>query len=166
MPNTTNLNLPYPDSSALVSLGYDQIADVATGVDAFFGAWTSASITPGGITVGNGSATSYTRIIGKIIFVRFEVVFGSTTSVTGAVTFARPTGTNSPSTSLPGVAMAYDDSASSDHPLTMRFGGANWQIRAMNSSGTYVNGTALSSTIPFTWAVNDRIVAWAVYELI
>lgn len=166
MPNTTNLNLPYPDSSALVSLGYDQIADVATGVDAFFGAFTSASITPGGITVGNGTATSYTRIIGKIIFVRFEVIFGTTTAVTGAVTFARPTGTNSPSSQLAGVAIALDDSTTTEYPLLMRFGGANWVIRAMNAAGTYVSGTALSSTIPFTWAVNDRIVAWAVYELI
>jgi hypothetical protein len=89
MPNTTNLSIPYPSASALVSLGYDQIADVATGIDDFYGAWTGYTPTPGNISTGAFDC-AYVRM-GKIGFVRLNITNGTATGA-GPVTLTLPTG--------------------------------------------------------------------------
>lgn len=79
MPNTTNLSIPYPDSSALVSLGYDQIGDVATGIDAFFGFATfNATITQNGTVT---RTVTYSQRANMGTFVIWQ--FGLTVTGTG-----------------------------------------------------------------------------------
>lgn len=89
MPNTTNLSIPYPNATDLVSLGYDQIADVATGIDGFFGAWTS--YTPTGTNISGGSYAAAYKKIGKIGFVRINITAGTATAA-GSVAVTLPSG--------------------------------------------------------------------------
>jgi len=84
MPNTTNLNIPYPDSNALVSLGYDQIGDVATGFDAF---WTFASFTSTiaqGGTSNIGKTVTFSQRMNHGTFVLWQFVFTMTAAGTAA----------------------------------------------------------------------------------
>lgn len=89
MPNTTNLAIPYPNATDLVSLGYDQIADVATGIDAYFGSWTS--YTPTGTNISTGVYTAAYKKVGKIGFVRINITSGTATAA-GSVSVTLPSG--------------------------------------------------------------------------
>lgn len=92
MPSTTNLAIPYPSATDLVSLGYDQIADVATGIDAFFGAWTA--YTPTGTNITGGTYDAAYKKIGKIGFLRINITAGTATAA-GTIAVSLPSGWSS-----------------------------------------------------------------------
>lgn len=89
MPSTTNLSISYPAATALVSQGYQQIADVATGIDAYFGSWTS--YTPTGTNISSGAYTAAYKKVGKIGFVRINIT-GGTATAAGSVSVSLPSG--------------------------------------------------------------------------
>jgi len=89
MPNTTNLSISYPAATALVSQGYQQIADVATGIDAYFGGWTA--YTPTATNITSGTYDCAYKKIGKIGFVRLNITGGTATG-TNPITLTLPSG--------------------------------------------------------------------------
>jgi hypothetical protein len=89
MPNTTNLNITYPSSSDFVAAGATAMGTIATGIDAFFGAFTTYTPTLGNVS---GGATSGRFVkIGKIGFFRATITAGTATA-TAAITISLPTG--------------------------------------------------------------------------
>jgi hypothetical protein len=136
----------------------------AADLNAMGGAWTSYSTSWGGITVGNGTSTAAHVQIGRTTFWRARFNFGTTSAVTGAVTVAVPFALR-------------DSSELGVYQVRLLDSGTAWYfgtlgpstttvatVTVLNSSGTYVGESALSSTVPHTWANGDSIIIAGVYE--
>lgn len=124
-------------------------------------AWTAWTPTLTGITVGNGVRTStYTRI-GRTVHYYFRFVFGSTSAVTGAAGFTLPVAPLAPRDN----ADHYGLVVYSDFGTAQSFGPAIYVAGTVFfKHGGPTNVSNLSATAPFTWAVNDAIVATGAYE--
>lgn len=135
-------------------------SDLSTVLDAKYTTptdWTSFTPSWTGITVGNGTATGAYFKIGKTVMFRGKFVFGSTSAVTGAVSFATPTtlsGVNSGSY----MNCVVLDSGTTYYSMFCYYGGI---YGTSNATGAAQN---LSSTFPITWAVNDEIHVSGIYQ--
>lgn len=119
--------------------------------------WTGSSSNP---TLGNGSLTGqYLRISAKLWWVRIVLVIGSTsTGGSGRWGFTLPA---APTVSQAVAALCEDNSSS------FRYGGS-----AFLTSGSDVfcvsvgsgGNIGASSSVPFTWAVNDGLLITGIYE--
>lgn len=89
MPTTTNLGVTYPSSTDYVANGATAMGTIATGIDAFFGAFTTYSPTLTNVT--GGASTGRFVKIGKIGFFRATVTAGTATA-NGAITISLPSG--------------------------------------------------------------------------
>lgn len=131
--------------------------------------WASWTPTWTNLTVGNATIIAKYGRIGKFIFGRLSIILGSTSSVSGAVSFSLPVtraayGGTLGNTIL-GSCRLFDTSA----PATR--GGAIFTpttttalVTVIDTSGTYQSFVDLSSTVPFTWAVGDEITTQFFYE--
>lgn len=123
----------------------------------FSPSWTGSSSNP---TLGNGSLTGrYLRISAKLYWFRIVLVIGSTsTGGSGRWGFTLPA---APTVSQAVAALCEDNSAS------FRYGGS-----AFLTSGSDVfcvsvgsgGNIGASSSVPFTWAVNDGLLVTGIYE--
>jgi hypothetical protein len=127
----------------------------------------SASQTYSGVTVGNGTTTSYYARVNNFVHFHGRFDLGSTSAITGAVQISLPinlsstmTGTGSPM----GFAYYSDASAGILYPADLIAAGSATFVftSSWTASGTYVQRGNLSATVPFTWAVSDRIY-WNIY---
>jgi hypothetical protein len=117
-------------------------------------AWTTYTPTTTGLTLGNGTVTAAYTQSGKLVQFRIKFTLGST-SVMATPTFTLPA-TAFATRSFTFAAGAFDTSAS-DH----------YGLSALNTTTTvfFRNGsTALSSTVPFTWATGDELYVSGTYE--
>jgi hypothetical protein len=99
--------------------------------------------------------TEYAQI-GDVGFVRANLLFGSTSAVSGDIQIDLPSGwtsTNIVATS--GIVSA----GGTIYAVTVRtsVAGTVLNVRANNVGGTYMTNTNCSSTIPGTWTTNDYI---------
>lgn len=131
-------------------------------------AWSSWTPTFTNLTVGNGTLTARYIQIGKTVFARLGFVFGNTSAVSGAVTFTLPVtaaalvaGSNM---DIVGSALMTDNSSNLNNGYVALNSTTKAILRGETASGTYVNLTDLSSTIPVTWATGYIIGLSFVYE--
>lgn len=118
-------------------------------------AWDAYTPSLTGITLGNGTLTASYKKIGKTVFYRVTLAFGSTTSITGNVSISTPTTV----------------AGSTIQPLS--------EVFLLDSNVGYYNGrqfgngnvlymsnpiTAITATNPFTWTTNDVIIIKGFYE--
>lgn len=89
MPNTTNLSISYPSATALVSQGYQQIADVATGIDGFYGPMTT--YTPTFTNCTTPVVDARYRKVGRQLHVMIDGTSGTVTAA-GTITISLPAG--------------------------------------------------------------------------
>ena len=118
------------------------------------------------VTIGNATvAAKYVRAGGLVVF-RLNVTFGSTTSVSGNISFSLPVTAESVSLATPiGILRMLDSSASAAYggAIQQTVGGV-CQLVVYDASATYLNGgTAINATIPFTWATGDTIACSGTY---
>jgi hypothetical protein len=123
------------------------------------GAWDTWLAAFTNLTLGNGTqAITYART-GKVVHMRGRITFGSTTSVSGAISISLPV-------TATGVFTGQ---------VTMRAGGTDFTgyiaststtlaISAINSAGTYASRATTSATVPGTWANGDNITFSITYE--
>lgn len=130
--------------------------------------WQSYVPTFSNLTIGNGTLTASYIQIGKTVFFRMSVVFGTTTSVSGAVVVALPVtsvaymgGGGQPPI---GIARILDAGINA-------FGGAVFwattgtaNLQVYNASATYLQFSDTSSTIPMTWGNGDAFSLSGSYE--
>jgi hypothetical protein len=133
------------------------------------GSWVSVTPTFTNLTLGNGTtAAKWSRVNSTIFYVGY-VRLGSTSSVSTDPQvsvpfnlFARPT-----TAAIPyGLASLLDDSAGLGFNGRLVQAGSTTQLLflATEISGTRVIDQTITSTVPFTWAVND-VLQWAItYE--
>lgn len=126
----------------------------------YLGAWSGYTPTFTNLTVGNGT-TAFTYVqIGKTVHVRGRLTFGSTTSVTGAISISLPV-TATAQFFVPNVSAR---SGGADYAMYAAAATGTIAINAIGSAGTYANRVTTSATIPGTWANGDNITFSATYE--
>lgn len=121
-------------------------------------AWTSYTPTATNLTIGNGTLSGGWMQAGKFTVVRISVTFGTTTTVSAAVSFA-----------LPATASAFDQAIAgwlldSSAGNTGRVPASGSIMASASTVTVYSSGGSLTSTVPFTWATGDKISLTGVYE--
>ena len=133
------------------------------------GAYTSWTPTLSGITLGNGTmAGSYVQI-GKFVHATLYVVFGSTTSVTGNMTFTYPTGAASCATvtnTYIGTVRMLDAGVQNYSGMVIVNNNNTFSFFAQNSAGTYTIPDIARVGTPFTWNTNDEFQLSMTYEAV
>jgi hypothetical protein len=140
-----------PDSTASTGLKWDNDA------------WTSWTPTWTNLTVGNAAINATYKQIGKTVIYQVLLNFGSTSSISGNVSFTFPVTSKTAETHngnvvFNDVGVNWFIGMLSDTSTT----GAN--VVAVNTGGTYGSQSVLSSTVPFTWTTNDKIKISGTYE--
>lgn len=132
-------------------------------------AWTTWSPTWTNLTIGNGTQVARYIRIGDLVIARLELIFGSTTSISGAISVTIPITASSSGYTAGrqqiGNAWLEDNSAAGDVLAHINLNDTGRVgLQALTASGTYVSRTAISSTVPFTWATDDKIAFTIIYE--
>lgn len=110
------------------------------------------------LTVGNGTLTTKYMMDQAYFYIELDLVWGSTTSISGAVSFTLPYTNASAGQAHPiGLASLVDNGTGTTEGTFEYNTTTTARIRAKLASGTYVAPTALSSTVPFTWTTSDEI---------
>ena len=168
MSTTTNLGITRLEAG--LRQPESVVNDALTTLDAQFILPVSWTPTWTNLTVGDGTVVAKYQKISKLVICRLSLVFGSSTSVTGTtVSFTLPVtraayGGSANITPL-GNAHLFDTSGSAIfHGIVANLSTTAAVIAAWKVDGTYSQAAALSSTVPFTWAVGDEIGAQFSYE--
>lgn len=130
--------------------------------------WSTWTPTWTNLTVGNGTAAYLYTQIGKTVHFRVIVTFGSTSSISGAVSFTPPVTikTDYSLRQAIGLTSIEDSGTASFHGVT-RISDADTtllQAGVGTAGGTYLGYSNLSSTIPMTWTTGDQLMITGTYE--
>jgi len=130
--------------------------------------WTTWSPSYANLTIGNGTVVArYQQVVG-IVTARYELTWGSTTSLSGSPTVSLPvTASSSGYTAARGDIgwCRCHDTGTNGFLGNVEFASTT-TCRPMvaTASGTYSTVTALSSTVPMTWTTSDVLQFEIVYE--
>jgi len=111
------------------------------------------------LTLGNGTLVSQFSICDGWVDVFLRLTFGSTTAVTGASRFSPPVTMVGTIFDVLGSGLALDNDVTLRHVLVPTIN-TTTEIsinRGFVDAGSNSRTTSISSTTPFTWAVDDRI---------
>jgi hypothetical protein len=123
------------------------------------GAKTAFTPTWGNLTVGNGTVVAHYFDLNDLILWNVELEFGSTTSISGSVTIDYPVAGAATYRAPVGGLVHLDDATGTDYIGALyRNSGTAATVTVLNTTGSYVRYSTLSSTVPFTWATGDRLV--------
>jgi len=130
------------------------------GVDQL-GAWQSWTPTWTNVTIGNATVTAMYNKIGKTIHARMIVVWGTTTSASGTITFSLPETSvayaGTAGTILIGQGAGYDVSASTVYQIAPVWNSTTTaKFNVFNASSTYAVLNNMTNTVPTTWANTDE----------
>jgi hypothetical protein len=148
-------------SGGNTTTGTTPIENIGSAIILFsgLGTWADWTPNPSNLNIGTtGTLIAQRSTDGKRAHIHFEATLDGTGISVGDVSFTLP------ATSLYNkqlIGEAYD-ATGSRYPILgyIAAGSATCVIRVCNAAGTYLvgNGAALSSSVPFTWAANDRIM--------
>ena len=128
------------------------------------GTWTTWTPSIGNFTLGNGTANYRYSQDGKTVTVDFNIVLGSTTSVSGNPNFSLPVEAKYDRAAFTG---AYTDAGAGFFAgiALLEQGAYSFiSLKAINASGTYATFSDVGSAVPFTWTTNDEINFQFTYE--
>lgn len=155
-------------SSNATPLGAGGIAheQLSTGADWDWDNWTP---TFANFSIGNGTLVAKYKQIGKVVYYRLHITFGTTTSLGTGPTFTLPVA----SKAYPNVAgsilgnIHMEDTGSSNAIGLVEKGSASTTICNLyvnTASGTYLGVSGISGTLPWTWGNTDQINVTGHYE--
>lgn len=120
-------------------------------------------------TLGNGTI-SYAQYmqVGKKVYFEMKVILGSTSVVSGQIGVSPPVTLATIEGSTPfgqpvGISN-FDSTAAFYSGIVLADSSGNLEPWAQLATGTYVNPTGTSSTVPFTWATSSRIWLTGTYH--
>jgi hypothetical protein len=120
-----------------------------------------------GITLGNGTLTGRWSRVNRWVLVQFQFVFGSTSAITGTPTINLPfsaSGFHTGNEEVLGNAEAIDVSDGRFYQLRVQVEGTTlFAFAATRQDLSYVQQSGITSTIPMTWATDDRLRATFLY---
>jgi len=157
--NDTPARLPVGANDLLLTAASGE----ATGLK-YTGAWTSFTPSWSNVTVGNATNEGKYCQIGKIIFIKINFVFGSTTSFSGSVILNNPiAGTGKLGGFQSGIRIL--DAGTAYYQGFCGVGTTGTELLIANVSATYPTLAVINATQPFTWATNDEIQFSYWYEV-
>lgn len=139
------------------------------GRTAAMGEWTSFTPTWSNLTIGNGTNTGKYMQVGDWATVEVIVVWGSTTSIAGAVSMTNlPVSNVAGSVQLEGHCAFYDSSSGALAPGAIQPSAATTIIPEYFQSNAgppvFDSMVALAATLPFTWATSDQMYLYFSYR--
>ena len=138
---------------------------LATGSGEPGGAWNSWTTTLSNAALGNGTIVSTYKQVGKTVFFKLLWTLGSTSSVSGFVSFTLPVTAASTAmdnaNSIIGTVSMRDNSPSALNIGAVRYTSTTSASILRNTGDTYA---AISATTPFTWATSDVLWCQGSYE--
>lgn len=150
---------PLSPFSTFMNLGMNSVSTAIAGFVG--GAWTAYVPTIGGVTLGNGTMEAAWLKVGRTYRVRLEIGLGTTSAVTGEVSFTLPVAAKDGRRSGTAVGRV----TGSGNPFLLACWAASSStvqlIRAQGANGLL---TTMSATNPGTWASTGWIEAEVVYE--
>jgi len=129
--------------------------------------WRTWTPTLTGITPGNGTTFARFKQVGKTVNARFRFTFGSSSDVTGAITFTLPvqTASNYVQFDSMGVATFYDAGANIFLGYASRGATADViDVSFYNVSGSTITRGVWATTVPFDTATGDFVSVQLTYE--
>lgn len=126
------------------------------------GTWQDWTPTLTNGTLGNGTVTARYVQVGKLVTANFLFVLGSTSAISGDFNFTLPVTAardNFYVASLFLIENGVKDAVGVPAMTT-----TNFFCRASNSSGTYTQNQTMTSSVPFSWGTDDKIIAGFTYE--
>jgi hypothetical protein len=146
-----------------VSVTTAQLVPAAT-----IAAWTSWTPTFSNFTLGNGTVTAKYVQLGKTTQWYLKVVLGSTSVVSGQITFTLPAATSSTYSSASADFMASGwilDSGTANFACMVGWNTSTTVTLAVwNAAGTYVTYNGVTNLIPMTWTTSDAFALAGTYE--
>lgn len=131
-------------------------------------AWSSYNVTWTNLTEGNGTEIAYYKQIGSIVFFRIQFTLGSTSSVTGAISFSLPLTAiiPNPSTLLRIGFGSCDDVSGFTYNCDVTLASTSTALISVQSTASAnVRLASISSTVPMTWTTGDSINISGFYEV-
>jgi len=128
------------------------------------GTWQDWTPTISNGTQGNGTITARYVQIGKLVTANFLFVLGSTSAISGDFNFTLPVTAargNFYVASLYLIENGVKDAVGVPAMTTSLF-----YCRASNSNYTYTQNQTMSSSVPFAWGTDDKIIAGVTYEAV
>jgi hypothetical protein len=130
-------------------------------------AWQTWTPTFTNVTVGNGTLMARYVQIGKTVYYRLRLVFGTTTAVSGAIIFSVPATMSADyiTNDSIGSASFLDAGTAGYEGFPIVVSTTTVEIRPIGTASTYGTYTAsASSTIPFTFGASDGFQTTGFYE--
>ena len=128
-------------------------------------AWTAYTPTLTNITIGNGTLDFSYLQIGKLVIVRGKFTFGSTSSISGLMTFSLPVTSVAAHNTFYQATGQIEDNGTTEYMATLtQETTTTVSVSAIGTSGTYGQRVSTSSTVPMTWATNDAFRVLFIYE--
>lgn len=125
---------------------------------------TWASPFAGGLTVGNGTWTGEYHRSDGWIDVRGRFTFGSTSAVTGSISFNLPIAPYD--TTVSGLCRAsFYQNSTGQYNFGSCSSSATPTVLIARTDGTYGSAATTTSTAPWTWTTSDRIEIIGRYEM-
>ena len=140
------------DSTAATGLAYKSAATLYA-----YTAWTP---TLGSITIGNGTVAARYAKVGKMVNFQLKITLGSTSAVTGRITFTLPSSANQ-NVNFAGM---FASGGGTDFPGVFFPIGSTVYCDAINTAGTYAVTNVTSATVPLTWGTNNQVWVNGIYE--
>jgi hypothetical protein len=145
-------------------------AKLATTTGELGGAWGTWTPVLTNLSIGNGSTVAAYTQIGKSVFFRLKITFGTTTSVSGIISFSLPVTANANEN-----ASGYTNSIGyvgilrqgTGYFLGHIFTNGSATVASIaihGSGGTYTTNSDTSSTVPATWGSTDIMAGHGFYE--
>jgi hypothetical protein len=131
------------------------VTELQTGYPLAYTVWSSP--VAGGLTTTSGTLNCRYAELGPVTLCQFHFVFGASSAVTGDITLNLPVAA---ALKFAGTGTLLD-SGTNRYGAIVEYSSVSIAVlRPLNVAATYATfGTAMSSTVPFTWAVNDEIIA-------
>ena len=167
---TPNNGWSVPTSTDYVAQGAVAIETLGDAIDASVGtgllAWTSYTPTFTNLTLGNGVIDFKYALLGKNVFVRGTLTWGTTTSATASGLVISTPVTASTASGSPVVGSArYNDTGTENYIGTVGLSGAgSFAFNIVNASATYAVLRAITNAIPMTWVSTDQVLFYAMYQ--
>lgn len=128
------------------------------------GTWTSFTPTFTNITVGNGTLSGSYLKIGKMIMVRVNLTWGSTTSMSGAFSQFTLPFTADPDYEISGSTTCWDFGTAIYAGSVWMSGSTSVDLMVNNTAGTYQVISSMTGTVPFTWTTGDIFRIQMIYK--
>lgn len=144
--------------------------DSSTNTSTLGGAWSSWTPTWTNLTVGNGVETGAYKQVGKTVFFRYKLVFGTTTAITGGDPRVTPPVTVNTAYSRVTTGFGhslYYDAAPNYFPGycgVAQTDQTKIQPWIYNVSGTYSTVSGYTATVPVAFGTGDEIHFNGTYE--